>query len=405
MPHVSSQRIAAPVIATHGDELARLLADVFHENPAPETVARIRRSADIPGWLRPQDSRIGQLDGRIVTSVSVFRYLTRIGGARLVTAGIGAVATHREYRKRGLMRETFNDMVAGLRPAGYDISLLFGIPDFYWQFGYVRAWNEDTITVRAENLRPGRPAPATESCAGPELSGELVACMNRWLDGRDGSAVRPTRGGVNKLQGETILALAWRDNAERLDGAVFLKIEESRVVVADACGEAETVVAVVARVCAEQGRAEAVFPHLSYRSPLSRRLRLGDCQMARNCRRNGGALARVVNLHSCLEKLAPDLAGRLAVSRLHDWRGRLVIGDGREEVGLDIAPGAVRIVPAGATPHRFEAGDHAASLIFGAEDPLDTLARPGVVAGGDAAELAAALFPELGPQLPELDRY
>lgn len=405
MPQASAQCLVAPVIATHGDELARLLADVFHENPGPETVARIRRSADIPGWLHPQDSRIGLLDGRIVTSISVFRYLTRIGRARLVTAGIGAVATHRDYRKRGLMRETFHDMVAGLRPAGYDISLLFGIPDFYWQFGYVRAWNEDTITVRTEHLRPGRAAPATESCAGPELSGELVACMNRWLDGRDGSAVRPTRGGVNKLQGDNILALAWRDNAERLDGAVFLKIEESRIVVADACGEAETVVAVVAGVAAEQGRAEVVFPHLSYRSSLSRRLRLGECQMTRNCRRNGGALARVVNLRSCLEKLAPDLAERLSVSPRRDWRGRLMFSDGREDVGLEIAPGVVRATAAGTTPHRLAAGDHAASLIFGAEDPADTLARPGVVAGGDAAALAAILFPELDPQLPELDRY
>lgn len=398
-----SQRISAPNSAAQGDELARLLADVFHENPTPETVARIRRTADLPDWLRTADSRIGILDGRIVTSVSVFRYLTRIGGARLVTAGIGAVATHRDYRKRGLMRETFQDMVAGLRPAGYDISLLFGIPDFYWQFGYVRAWSDDSLAVRVGDLRPRCPSPPAEDRTALGLDGELVACMNRWLDERPGSAVRPTHGGDNKLRKERMLA--WRGADGQLAGSVFLAVEEDRVVVADACGETEALLAVVADFCAGQGKPEVVFPQLPYGSALSRRLRLGDCRMTRNCRRNGGALARVVNLRSCLEKMAPDLAERLAASRWHGWQGELCLGDGREEVGLRIGNGAVRIVEAGPTPHRLTAGDHAASLIFGAEDPADTLRRPGVEAGGDAVGLAVVLFPELYSQLPQLDRF
>jgi hypothetical protein len=65
----------------------------------------------------------------------------------------------------------------------------------------------------------------------------------------------------------------------------------------------------------------------------------------------------------------------------------------------------VRVGDAGDSAHRLVAGDYAASLLFGAEDPVDTLARPDMSAEGDAAELAAILFPELDPQLPELDRY
>jgi len=315
------------------------------------------------------------------------------------------VATHPEYRKRGLMRDTFAAMVAGLRPAGYDLSVLFGIPDFYWQFGYVRAWSDDTVSVRATNLRPTCEPPVVEDCSGPELSEELTACMNRWQEGLDGTAVRPTHGGCNKHHGEAKLALAWRNASGDLDGSLFLKLEESRVVVEDAYGNPEAIVTLVAKACAEQEKPEAVFPLLPYRSPLSRRLRLGECQVTRHCRRNGGALARTVDLAACLGKLCPDLSTRLTHSRRHDWHGTLLVSDGREEVGLRLGHGLVQVTAPGTTPHRILAGDHAASLVFGTEDPADTLARPGVSATGDAAELAAILFPELDPQLPSMDRY
>jgi hypothetical protein len=114
---------------------------------------------------------------------------------------------------------------------------------------------------------------------------------------------------------------------------------------------------------------------------------------------------RIVNLRSCLEKLRDDLSARLSRSRHHDWHGLLTVDDGREEVSLRLTAGAVQVVDALPSPHQLHAGDYAASLIFGAEDPADTLSRPQVEALGMGAELTATLFPELNPQLPSLDRY
>jgi predicted N-acetyltransferase YhbS len=400
-----SLHVIAPDIPVHGDEVARLIAHTFHDDPSPETLTRIRGMAELPDWVQVDDCRIGLLDGKIVTSTTVFRYLTRIGGARLVTAGIGAVATHKDYRKRGLMRETFSKMVEALPEAGYDISVLFGIPDFYWQFGYVRGWSDDLFSLKATALTPIRDAPTTESFAAPNLPEDILACMNRWQENLDGTAVRPTGGGRNKHQGEHIQCLAWRDQNGELDGTLILKLEEKRVLVEDACGDPETVIALVAKACREHEREEAVFPRLHYRSLLAQRLRLGDCQVHRSYRRNAGALVRIVNLRSCLEKLRDDLSARLSRSRHHDWHGLLTVDDGREEVSLRLTAGAVQVVDALPSPHQLHAGDYAASLIFGAEDPADTLSRPQVEALGMGAELTATLFPELNPQLPSLDRY
>jgi predicted N-acetyltransferase YhbS len=397
--------VMAPDIPAHGDAVAQLIAETFHEDPSPETIARIRSMADLPDWMQLGDCRIGRLGDRVVTSVTVYRYQTRIGSARLVTSGIGAVACHKDYRRRGLMRETFSATIEPMREAGYDISVLFGIPDFYWQFGYVRGWSDDNFALQASDLAPTVPAPDTERFDGAPLSDEIVASMNRWQEELHGTAVRPTHGGANKHQGDHIRSLAWRTPEGAVDGTLIAKLEEEQLKVEDACGDPETIIALVAQLCAEHGKERVFFSQLHCRSPLARRLRLGTCQMNRHYRRNAGPLVRIVNLRSCLEKLAADLSGRLRMSCHADWHGVLLVEDGREAVGLRISAGSVRVVDPVPSPHQLLAGDHMACLVFGAEDPADTLARPQVECLGDAAELTTALFPELSPQLPSMDRY
>ena len=51
-------------------------------------------------------SRIGLIDGRVVTHWGVWGYTMRIGRARVRVGGIGAVATDGEFRKFGLMART-----------------------------------------------------------------------------------------------------------------------------------------------------------------------------------------------------------------------------------------------------------------------------------------------------------
>ena len=84
-------------------------------------------------------SRVGKLGSEIVTHFGVWRLQIRVGRARILTAGIGSVATHGHHQKRGLLRQTANATLDALRDSDYDVSLLFGIPNFYEQFGYRRA--------------------------------------------------------------------------------------------------------------------------------------------------------------------------------------------------------------------------------------------------------------------------
>ncbi len=76
-------------------------------------------------------STVGRLDGQMVTHWGVWDYQMRIGKARLRCGGIGAVATSGPHRKQGLMDKTARQGLARMREGGYDISLLFGIGDFF----------------------------------------------------------------------------------------------------------------------------------------------------------------------------------------------------------------------------------------------------------------------------------
>ena len=94
-----------------------------------------------------ESSRIGIIDGTIVSHFGIWNYNMRIGAARVKTAGIGAVITHGDFRKKGYLTKTARASIEAAKSADYDLSVLFGIPDFYHKLGYSRAWSESTYKI------------------------------------------------------------------------------------------------------------------------------------------------------------------------------------------------------------------------------------------------------------------
>ena len=94
-----------------------------------------------------------------------------------------------------------------------------------------------------------------------------------------------------------------------------------------------------------------------------------------------------------------------------DWRGNLLVADGRDSATLAIARSRVTVQrdrrasrgPRG-TAHVIRGGDHVAQLLIGADDP-QTIAEGGrLKVTGDAKRLLGVLFPAQHPQLSIRDR-
>jgi predicted acetyltransferase len=107
------------------------------------------------GWLYVQE----RSSGRAVATLGLMPLIWRYATASLPVAELGFVATHPDYRRRGLQRvlsATFDRLATA---NGYTLAAIEGIPYFYRQFGYEYALPlSDSRFVFALELLPPRPA-------------------------------------------------------------------------------------------------------------------------------------------------------------------------------------------------------------------------------------------------------
>jgi len=97
------------------------------------------------------------LNRRRASRLFVLKYLMYIGRTQVDMAGIGGVFTEPEFRNKGLARKLIKDTVNFMKEKKFDVSLLFGIKDFYTKFGYATVLCEDCkveiLTRQAEHVK------------------------------------------------------------------------------------------------------------------------------------------------------------------------------------------------------------------------------------------------------------
>lgn len=348
-------------------------------------------------------TRVGFIGDRMVTHYGVWGYQMRIGSARVRVGGIGAVTTHADYRKRGLMAQTTLAAIDAMRANGYDLSLLFGIDNFYLRFGYISAWPEITYIAKVEELPSARPDVRLRAFA-PRHRQDLAELYNAENAVRTGTAVRPTflSGAAfhNTQQG-----FRWTDANGQTLGYVVCERAGQKLSHVDSAGDAVQRLRIIAMLARRWGCREAHLSALHHDDPLSKLLRRENCRAEVSYRRTGSAMVMVINLASALQQMAGELSRRLQASHLTDWRGPLLISSGREDVTLDIADRRVTVRLPGETPHAIRGKDEIAQLLIGSASPAEIAEASGTRLTGDAPALCAVLFPEQHPMLGAWDRF
>jgi hypothetical protein len=405
--------ILAPDRREHGEAICDLAGKCFSSGGRPAGSRRApRRFRDCcrQGYLIGSHydwaaSRVGLVGDRLVTHWGVWSYTMRIGTARLRAGGIGTVATDADFRKRGLMLRTARASLAAMRNLGYDLSFLFGLDDFYWRLGYVRAWPSTTYTVAVADLPADRPAGRVLRFI-PVARRDITAIYNRENDRQTGTAVRPTY--PRCVYPRPMQGFRWADARGRTKGYVVLMPHEGRLECVEAGGNVEQALRVVAARARRAGLAEVQFFSFSDACPILNRLRQGNCRAETRYRRSGAAMVTVVNLASTLGKMAGELERRLRASPLADWRGSLLLDSGREQAVLVIDRGRVRVAAegrGGRPQHGIRGGEHVAQLLIGTDAPGEVIEAAGMKVAGDARRLAEVLFPAQHPQLSLRDMF
>lgn len=348
-----------------------------------------------------ETSRIGYVGNVLVTHFGVWDYQMRIGSARVRVGGIGAVATHEGHRKRGYMVQTGRESIEAQRSHGYDMTMLFGIRNFYHRFGYVRAWSDSSWVLGTDHLPEGLPSVEPEEYSGG-WDDEFAELYNVQNSNATGTAVRPTYLASFHPDRHT---LQWRGATGAVAGYVMIGADGDTLTVHEHVGPTDEILAAVAALARQRWCRTVRFRGLPYESDLCRRLRRGSVLREQQFVENGGAMIHTLNLRSTLEKLTNELGRRLAASPYADWQGLLAVQDAREEVFLSIDRATVRVTDPGKTPHAIRGGEEIAQLLIGTDEPEETVANAGIRLTGDAAALAPALFPAQHPTLGSWDHY
>jgi predicted acetyltransferase len=91
-----------------------------------------------------------RINEEVVSSLFVTDYQLRIGPVKVNMAGIGAVSTKEAHRMKGYSRRLLEDTMEYLQNRDYDVSMLFGIPDFYSKFQYIACMAEHQLIIQTK---------------------------------------------------------------------------------------------------------------------------------------------------------------------------------------------------------------------------------------------------------------
>lgn len=395
--------IVAPDPKKHFEAVCDLCSKVFSTPSYYDRYAKWKKFYFDGGHYDWRAARIGLCDGQVVTHVGVWDYQMRIGSATVRSGGVGAVSTDGRYRKHGFMKLTMSAIKEGMRAEGYDMSWLGGIRNFYYRFGYQVAWPTTTYILPVVELPTEKPELRPHKFQVRHRE-DIAAIYNKEWAGVTGSAVRPTY--LKSYNPFNLLGLLWRDGKGRTVGYLTYKINSRRMEVANFGGELDQVLRVIGLVARRLGLEDVGFNTLPYLSPMARRLRRMNCKVESQFAANAGPLIATVNLTTTLSKITGTLSARLAASPLVNWKGDLLVSDLRDRVLLKIRRGEVK---AEAAPrewkadHALEGNDHVASLLIGADEPLELVRVGEMKLKGEAVKLIPILFPNEHPMLNQCD--
>jgi len=397
--------VVPPDPRKHREEMFDLVSKTFSQGGYFDFMRYCRKGYIDHSNYSYAASRIGLMDGRIVTHWGVWDHRMRIGSAVVLVGGIGVVSTHGEYRKRGLMDRTARAGIEAMRQMGYDMTALLGISNFYHRFGYVRWSAPSTCFVGAGDL-PKDPPPAGLRRFPGHHRPDTAALYNRQNAVLTGTAVRPTY--LLNRRPESWMGFLWtgRRRGGKVAGYVVVRKDGSGLECLDQVGPADQVLRALGAIARRQRCQEVRFPELHYESDLARLLRAGNCRVETRYVRRGGPMIRTLNLRGVLTKISGELARRLRGSYLANWRGKLLIADPREKVVLDVKGGLVGVSDGSAAgPHVIRGGEEIAQLLVGTDEPREIIEGGKMKLTGDARRLAEVLFPNRHPVLNAWDAF
>ena len=124
--------------------------------------------------------------GEIAATICLIPWEFDYEGVPLRVAQLEMVLSHPKYRRQGLMRQLITRFLHNVAAGGYDLSVIWGIPYYYRQFGYGYCLYGDTyVTLSASGIPDAEGSERVYNLrnAGEKDIPELSSCYNAAVSG------------------------------------------------------------------------------------------------------------------------------------------------------------------------------------------------------------------------------
>jgi predicted N-acetyltransferase YhbS len=255
----------------------------------------------------------------------------RIGAATLHLGGIGDVFTLPQYRKKGYASAVFKDVITYLEDEAYDVSILFGIPQFYWRFGYTTALRPHRLKMsnRTAGLDMGpyrvRAFKKADLPAVKTLHARTARRMTLAVERSDSLwayILKERKPTVRVAVDERDRVVGYMFDAMRRHDCDRPTIEEFGAEDDPAIARAFAVDAArTAKRLLRSGWETVVPPDLALWQVCAE---VGG-EASANWHTCGGGMARLVNVVSTFRKLLPEWQARVDTSPARTWQGSVTL--------------------------------------------------------------------------------
>jgi len=354
----------------------------------------------------------------MVSQLGLREYQMRFGSVQLKLGGIDGVGTPEEHRNKGYSRRVMEHTITFMNENGYDVSMLYGIPNFYDKFGYATVLPETYVEFDTKDVPTDAPTYQVRRFQ-TEDAPKIVELYSANNAERTGTPLRTEIG--------------WKEFTRRggiLPDPYVVLNEADEVIGYFVCNSDNTKIDAIARNCTlldigfqDRTIFETIVHFLAHsvNYPSTERIQCAipaDHPFAIFCRRYGCrtntytpkdhmGMVRIINQPSTFKKITGELERRLQRDTdLSQWRGKILISTDLGQDCLEIEQGSVRHTNCQANGFHLEISqDKLIQLMMGRRSIEDLAIEPDVSVSEEIISVLDTLFPLGHPHVWWSDRF
>ena len=345
-------------------------------------------------------------DEKDVSSLTLREYQMRLGSAQLKMGGIAGVSTKEEHRNKGYSRRVMEHTIAYMDDNGYDVSMLFAVPNFYHKFGYATVIPETYVEF---NTKDAKEAVSTYQVRKfqTEDAPKIVELYTANNAERTGTPLRTEigwkeftrRGGIvpdpyvvfNEADEVIGYFVCDGDNVKK-------NMMEENCVLIDIGFQDRTVFETIVHFLVNSvsfTKAERIMCAVPADHPFAIFCRRYGCRTNTYTPQNRLGMMRIINQSSTVKKITGELEKRLQRSTdLGQWRGKILISTDLGQDCLEIEQGSVSHTNAQANGLHLEMPqDKLIQLMMGRRNIEDLAVESDVSVSEEIISVLDTLFP------------